>query len=536
MYRRAMLTAWFLALAPILCLSTLPGCGGSKSTPAVRTGVTAILPDTSWAPPPENPRDGGVIVFALAEVPDPASAPVPGNESERTVFRNFYETLLRVDRDGNLRPGLADRWQAQDEGRTWVFQLRPDARYWDGSRVSAADVKAAWTVARGRASLPDQLAPLRWLNAENESVRVLDAQHLMVTLPEVQDEFPLLLAHPSLAVAKPATGDPWPLGSGPCRPVADTPAGAADLRCLPHHAHPQAPVWNELVFRWRPELDPRDLPAAGCDALLTTTRDDAAFFRQNPRYHVAAMPWHRLYLLLLPALDHGPGHLRWLTGWRREDLAADVVAADALPAPRLYLLGPTGAGCPQLTGPVTSSAVAAGVWSEAMAHRGPDVILHDEQDDDARRLAERLAALAARLNVDTATDDSGESSPRAEGISAAAFGVALQSGAAGAYLVCVERNFPTTCFQFASLLGQAGWLQRAALYQPGLADPTDPLVAGSPEAMAAWRLTGGGQASPLVATREHLVTRVGLVGIVAAFDGALCFERAGWLDGSESRP
>ena len=47
------------------------------------------------------------------------------------------ETLVDVDRKGNLQPGLASEWSRSDDGLQWRFTLRPGARFHDGSEVSA---------------------------------------------------------------------------------------------------------------------------------------------------------------------------------------------------------------------------------------------------------------------------------------------------------------------------------------------------------------------------------------------------------------
>ena len=84
-------------------------------------------------------RPGGTFTVALSDSVVPGRAPVPHNRSERLVFANLYETLVQVDCDGSVRPGLADTWACTADSTTWVFTLRPDARFWDGTRVTSGD-------------------------------------------------------------------------------------------------------------------------------------------------------------------------------------------------------------------------------------------------------------------------------------------------------------------------------------------------------------------------------------------------------------
>ena len=44
-----------------------------------------------------------------------------------------HETLVRLDSDLNLIPGRAESWEPQDDGKVWLFHLRKDVRFHDGT-------------------------------------------------------------------------------------------------------------------------------------------------------------------------------------------------------------------------------------------------------------------------------------------------------------------------------------------------------------------------------------------------------------------
>lgn len=57
------------------------------------------------------------------------------------VFSNVYDVLVRVDRSGTqLEPGLAESWSVSDDGTVYTFKMR-DARFSDGSQITAEDAK-----------------------------------------------------------------------------------------------------------------------------------------------------------------------------------------------------------------------------------------------------------------------------------------------------------------------------------------------------------------------------------------------------------
>jgi ABC-type transport system substrate-binding protein len=107
-----------------------------------------------------------MTTVALSDRIDPSNAPYPSNESERLLFRQLYETLVRVDCHGRVRPGLAESWRLDANGRTWTVTLRDNARFSDGALLTAADVRASWTrdgIGDERASLTRSVARLcRW--------------------------------------------------------------------------------------------------------------------------------------------------------------------------------------------------------------------------------------------------------------------------------------------------------------------------------------------------------------------------------------
>lgn len=53
------------------------------------------------------------------------------------------ETLVRLDENLEVRPWLATKWEAKDE-RTWVFTIRENVTFHDGTKLDAAAVKASF--------------------------------------------------------------------------------------------------------------------------------------------------------------------------------------------------------------------------------------------------------------------------------------------------------------------------------------------------------------------------------------------------------
>ncbi|MEW6485820.1 MAG: peptide ABC transporter substrate-binding protein [Pseudomonadota bacterium] len=126
---------------------------------------------------------------------------------EMQVIRDLFEGLTNQDSTGNIVPGVAERWQSNDN-KTWIFTLRRDARWSDGKPVTAADFVYSWQ----RLVDPAKRSPFAWFAAlggiENAGaitrgekppsslgVTAIDAWHLKVTLDHPVAYFPSLVAN-----------------------------------------------------------------------------------------------------------------------------------------------------------------------------------------------------------------------------------------------------------------------------------------------------------------------------------------------------
>ena len=57
------------------------------------------------------------------------------------VLQNVYETLTHYDPEtGEVVPMLATSWSSNEDGTVWVFQLRDDVTFHDGSKLTAQQV------------------------------------------------------------------------------------------------------------------------------------------------------------------------------------------------------------------------------------------------------------------------------------------------------------------------------------------------------------------------------------------------------------
>ncbi|GAC1479165.1 MAG: peptide ABC transporter substrate-binding protein [Candidatus Dormibacteria bacterium] len=192
-------------------------CAVGLALTLLASSCTSSAP-TSSAPSGSKGAGAGINHLRLIEAEDvqtldPALIDDPTSLS---IGGEIFEGLTRLD--GNLRPvpGLAERWEVTDAGRTYTFHLR-QAHYQSGALVQAQDALTGWTraLAAGTASpLATFFSPLGASHPGDSltGVDVVDGQTLRVRLAEPDSALLTLLALPPYWLTDPAHLDS---GSGP---------------------------------------------------------------------------------------------------------------------------------------------------------------------------------------------------------------------------------------------------------------------------------------------------------------------------------
>ncbi|TYQ16744.1 UNVERIFIED_CONTAM: oligopeptide transport system substrate-binding protein [Acetivibrio alkalicellulosi] len=60
------------------------------------------------------------------------------------VVNAIFEGLVRKDKNGQPMEGVAGSWEISDDKLTYTFNLRSDAKWWDGTKVTSNHFKEAW--------------------------------------------------------------------------------------------------------------------------------------------------------------------------------------------------------------------------------------------------------------------------------------------------------------------------------------------------------------------------------------------------------
>ena len=412
-----------------------------------------------------------IATVALTDRVEASNAPRPSNDSERLLFRQVYETLIRSDCSGRLVPGLAASWRLDGDDRTWIVTLRDNARFSDGSPVTAMDVRASWSGTGGTGELRPSASRLV------ESVVAIGERVVAIRLRSPRTDAPMPLAHTDLAISKAVADSPWPAGTRSTRITSEggaAPSNGPSVLVVSRQNQPS------IRFVVAPG-DPRDLLDRGAELLLTRDPATLRYAASLPQFQTVPLAWLRTYVLLTPGRSRtAPA----LTASSRHALASDAVRGEARGAP----------------GPFWWQMLADCEIGRSAPPGQPSPtprIVYETGDAAARDLAERLVGLArapgpsSTVFLDALLPDRPRRTyERATGLTGEALAVARRRGTDAGHIVAVASSPVDPCRDLQALMDGAPWLD--------------------PETIV-----------PLVETRLHAIVRRGRSGFSAESDGGL---------------
>jgi oligopeptide transport system substrate-binding protein len=126
--------SFFLVL--LLALSTfLAACGGGKDNNNAQGG--------QGGEKPAEKKEQVLNLLDSSEIPTLDSA-LATDQVSFIVLNNVMEGLYRLGKDNKPVPGVAESYEVSQDGKTYTFKLRKDAKWSNGDPVTAHDFEFAW--------------------------------------------------------------------------------------------------------------------------------------------------------------------------------------------------------------------------------------------------------------------------------------------------------------------------------------------------------------------------------------------------------
>lgn len=96
-----------------------------------------------------------ITINALSEPPSLEPALID-NQVAGDISNQLFEGLVRLDKEGNIAPGVAEKWDVSEDGTVYTFHLNKNAKWSNGDQVTAEDFVYSWE----KVLRPDVAAPL----------------------------------------------------------------------------------------------------------------------------------------------------------------------------------------------------------------------------------------------------------------------------------------------------------------------------------------------------------------------------------------
>ncbi|KQZ10806.1 ABC transporter substrate-binding protein [Agromyces sp. Root1464] len=167
---------------------------------AVGLAAAVALTITGCSPAKPAPTDegtaGGALVIGVTSDPDTLFPWKATQFQAVNVLQNLYGTLTEFDADLNVVPGLAESWEASEDGLTVTFKLREGVTFADGSTFGSEDVKFSLEAIQAEATA----AVSRTSLASVAAIEAPDEQTVVLTLTAPDAALPANLAVINMAM------------------------------------------------------------------------------------------------------------------------------------------------------------------------------------------------------------------------------------------------------------------------------------------------------------------------------------------------
>lgn len=139
----------YLLTITLFLVLALVGCQDRPETESrAPVNTTAGTTEQTAAPQPSvsAPVNGDTLVYATIGEPSNLIPALASDSASTEITDKVYNGLLKIDRDINIVPDLAESLEVADEGLTLIFKLRKDVRWHDGQPFTSRDALFTYEV------------------------------------------------------------------------------------------------------------------------------------------------------------------------------------------------------------------------------------------------------------------------------------------------------------------------------------------------------------------------------------------------------
>jgi len=199
------------------------------------------------------PKRGGVYTEGIVGELSNFNPMFATGNANQAATRLMFSSLYEYDRNGQLKPDLAEKIEIADDDLTYTVTLRDDIFWHDGEPLTADDVVYTFQTIQ----TPDARSPL-YNSWKDITIKKLDSRHVQFILPNKFAPFQLsltagivpehILGDSKVTELRTSSFNQAPIGSGPfIFKGLDSESGKLEM-VRNEHYHGQPPYLNRFVL------------------------------------------------------------------------------------------------------------------------------------------------------------------------------------------------------------------------------------------------------------------------------------------------
>lgn len=137
-----------ILLILLIGIILLSACKAQTTPPAEATDAPVITEEAPSTPPTATVAEEVQQPEELYPAISPAILldPALADDADSVMLNQLlYEGLVKLDENGEVQPALAKTWVVSDDGLDYIFTLRSNIRFSDGSFITADTIVANFT-------------------------------------------------------------------------------------------------------------------------------------------------------------------------------------------------------------------------------------------------------------------------------------------------------------------------------------------------------------------------------------------------------
>jgi len=259
-----------------------------------------------------GPKHGDTLNVAIGIDPDTLDPAAQTTTTASQIVDMMAETLVTIDTKGALKPLLATKWEPASDGLSWVFTLRQNIKFSDGTPFNAQAVKFSID----RLLSPSTFKPQPGILGGKTGIDHVDAvddSHVKFTLKTPLAPFAAALSQTQAAIISPASVNVapnkpaqifQPVGTGPYK-FGERLAGDHITMTINKDYWGTKANYDTQIYKVVPEAASREalVKSGGADVMVLPPANDIPALQSDSSLKVILGPSDRTIQIIINTVD-----------------------------------------------------------------------------------------------------------------------------------------------------------------------------------------------------------------------------------------